>query len=351
MATSGAVTDVVRVLSSVLGTYGPHLFLAYLVLRLFQNRFKPHLRKIPGPPAAGWSRLWRAWDASTGNCAYTFIDIHRRYGKVVRIGPAVVSLSDPKWIPTLFNSKETFKKTNFYPIQDIIYNKKAEPNLFSSIDANAHRNDKRRVGSAFSLPILLENEPAFDENLNLFMEKMSGFAKRGQDFDLGLWLQYFAFDVVGQVSIGKRFGFMDRGEDVDNIIHGITGGLTYFSVIGQIPELHKLLLGNPLLRAVMPSMEKTNPILSFTMKAIHERATVLPNGDITCSDNKAKDMLARWAKVSSEDPEKMKTRDIVVHLSTNVLAGKSICYEPTLGFLFRCEIPLLLDVPRHMARC
>lgn len=70
-------------------------------------------------------------------------------------------------------------------------------NLFSTRDPEEHRIDKRKVGNAYALPRLLESETAIDSCIELFMSRLTEFASKGQSVDLGTWLQYFAFDVVG----------------------------------------------------------------------------------------------------------------------------------------------------------
>lgn len=70
-------------------------------------------------------------------------------------------------------------------------------NLFSTRDPEYHRTEKRKVGNAYALPRLLESEQAIDSCINLFMSKLDEFASRSKPVDLGTWLQYFAFDVVG----------------------------------------------------------------------------------------------------------------------------------------------------------
>jgi hypothetical protein len=87
--------------------------------------------------------------------------------------------------------------------------------------------------------------------------------------DLGMGLQYYAFDVVGEFTFAKKLGFLQEGNDVDGMIEAIQGKLLYASVCGQIPETHPLLLGNPLFPVFMPSMEIWNHVLNFTLKAIN----------------------------------------------------------------------------------
>ena len=72
----------------------------------------------------------------------------------------------------------------------------------------------------------------------------------------------------------------------------------------------------------MPAMETWNQVLVFTLKAINGRASIKRDGELIDADSGGRDMLSRWAYVKSSDPLKMNTRDIVVHLSTNVFAGR-----------------------------
>lgn len=67
---------------------------------------------------------------------------------------------------------------------------------------------------------------------------------QGQVVDLGEWLQWYAFDVIGAITFSKRFGFMENRQDVNGVIAGLEGGLMYSSVVGQIPWMHSWLLGN-----------------------------------------------------------------------------------------------------------
>lgn len=74
---------------------------------------------------------------------------------------------------------------------------------------------------------------------------------QGKTVDIGVWVQWYAFDAIGAITFGKTFGFMDKREDVHNVISGIEGGLHYAGIVGQVPLLHRFLLGNVALRKIM----------------------------------------------------------------------------------------------------
>ena len=128
-----------------------------------------------------------------------------------------------------------------------------------------------------------------------------------------------AFDVIGELTFERKFGFLDRGGDVDGMMKAIEGLLLYASHCGQIPEMHHVLLGNPLLPIFLPNMEQWNQVLMFTLDAISLRTEISKNGGLSLEEGRVgNDMLSKWAAVKSHDPGKMSTRDIVVALSTNV---------------------------------
>src|SRR5687767_15707600 len=104
----------------------------------------------------------------------------------------------------------------------------------------------------------------------------------------------------------------------------------YASQIGQVPAWHKVLMGNPLLPILVPNMEGWNKVLTFTLKAVNsiigseagEKEGLKKDGELNIEALERKgDMLSKWYATKLADPDKMSTRDLVVHLSTNVFAG------------------------------
>lgn len=219
-------------------------------------------------------------------------------------------------------------------------------NLFSTRDEQFHRDQKRPVANAYSMTSLLELEPAVDSCTEIFRSQLQNFADKKRPIDLGTWLQYYAFDVVGEFTFARKLGFLQEGCDVDDMMSGIQGILTYASLCGQVPEAHKLLLGNPLMPILMPSMESWNKVLQFTLKQVNSRASLKRDGELEKGDmEKGKDMLSRWMTIHYSDPEKMSTRDVIVHLSTNVFAGSD-----TTAIALRAIIYFLLRNPKTMVR-
>ena len=121
---------------------------------------------------------------------------------------------------------------------------------------------KSAVAPAYSLSYLRQFEPMVDECSKLFVDAMCDLA--GTPQDLGEWLQWYAFDVIGNITFSRTFGMLKERSDRRKVIDGLEAGNRYNTVIGQIPEMHKYLLGNATLveyANTVPALAKSNPVL------------------------------------------------------------------------------------------
>ena len=134
------------------------------------------------------------------------------------------------------------------------------PSMFSTRDPADHRHLKQPVAGSFALSSIRNLEPLVDECTDIFIDAMTKRSPAPMDF--GAWLQWYAFDVIGSITFLRRFGFMEQGKDVNDMIGNIEGGLGYLSVISYLPELHRWLLGNDTLMKglnLIPAVRKKDP--------------------------------------------------------------------------------------------
>jgi hypothetical protein len=92
--------------------------------------------------------------------------------------------------------------------------------MYSSTQDEAyHANLRRSVNSAFSMSALVQYEPFVDDTTEVFLNQTEKlFSSQNKVCDFAEWLQFYAFDVIGQITYSKRHGFVDRGEDVDGMV-------------------------------------------------------------------------------------------------------------------------------------
>lgn len=116
------------------------------------------------------------------------------------------------------------------------------PSMFTIRDPAGHQALRRPVAQKFSMSSIKSLEPFADECTKIFVDAMKDL--EGQRVDLGAWLQWYAFDVIGAITFQRRFGFMEKREDVQDMIGGLEAGLHYAGIVSQVPSLHGWLIGN-----------------------------------------------------------------------------------------------------------
>jgi cytochrome P450 len=111
------------------------------------------------------------------------------------------------------------RQSDFYPVQGAVSKGKALLSLFSTTDEDFHAKYRRCVNNAFSMSSLVNYEPLVSSTLTYWLDKTEAmFVNTGNSCDFGQWLQFFAFDVIGELTWSKRLGFVEGNKDVDNII-------------------------------------------------------------------------------------------------------------------------------------
>lgn len=104
------------------------------------------------------------------------------------------------------------------------------PHLFSTLDGEEHRVLRKALANAPWTVGALKNtwEPRFDDQVNLFVEKMHEHAKAGRVVCLSDKVAEFAADIMSMVSFTTPFGCVERQEDVRDILKNWRLGLSFF---------------------------------------------------------------------------------------------------------------------------
>ncbi|KAF4126445.1 Cytochrome P450, partial [Geosmithia morbida] len=287
---------------------------ALLAARLLRNHFHNGLNKYPGPLVASLTDWWRFIDVYKRRPELTQQGLHAKYGDVVRLGPNTLSFADPSALKSIYGLNKGFTKSNFYTVQQAVVKGRSLASLFSTIDNNFHAQFRRSVNSAFSLSSLVQYEPFVDNTTKIFLNQTESlFAGDPEGFDITRWLQFYAFDVIGEITYSKRHGFIERNEDVDGIISYLGELFLYVAPIGQIPWLDLLFLKNPLYLKLsqLGLFDATFPVARFARARMAER--LIPElkpeashiADPSAGPAMKKDLLSRFVEAREARPEFM----------------------------------------------
>ncbi|KAJ5203154.1 hypothetical protein N7449_005233 [Penicillium cf. viridicatum] len=298
-------------------SYGPILMasLAFLwILHALYNKFFHSLSKVPGPGLASVSQLWRNIRYFRGTWHDDVVSLHQKYGNVVRIAPDEVSFVDATALKSLYGMGKTSLKSNWYDTWTI-------PNMtvsfFAATEPKVHRHLRSRVSNAYSMSSILSMEPFIQEVASELWGRFREFSKSSEPVPMHLWGNYFAFEVIGQLSLGGKIGFVERGEDVGGIIKSIHDGFYLMANMGNVP-LQMFWFNNPIAQWMIRvcggrRMNSFNVFLQWLDERVTERMT---NG----LGNKRKDMLQYFVEAKDMSGQPVKKGDVMIE-GVNILGA------------------------------
>lgn len=141
------------------------------------------------------------------------------------------------------------------------------------------------------------------------------FSGQGKPFDLGPWLLYYAWDVVGVVTFSQPIGYLEKGHDFDGTLGDSESALDYFSVVGMIPALDHWLGKNPVMRIGPPGF---STITGISLKHLVDR---YQGNDKDYHDPQKPDFLDRFIEAKNADPREVDDAQIISWLMINLIAG------------------------------
>jgi cytochrome P450 len=182
--------------------------------------------------------------------------------------------------------------------------------VFSETSNEKHASERRKISNMYAMSSLVSYEPFVDKVNGDFMAALADHAEHQREFDLFTWMQFYAFDVIGEITLDRSFGLLEAGHDKDGLLHAVhVGSISYGSSVGLIPEIHRLYFW----------FQKIAPINSHwkvTQRAILREISARLQG-VSTSDRK--DFLAKCIELSKAGKLNQSTINNV--LGTNIGAG------------------------------
>ena len=215
--------------------------LVYYAGWIIYARFFHPLRRFPGPFLASFTDWWYFLSARYAVRKNTTWLLHQKYGKIVRIRPGAVSISDPYTMDVVFSFKKRWETTEFYDSCNPRIPDGVE--IFSLRDETQHVERRRVVAHLWTVAALTEYEPRIDRIVNVFREKLSQAASSGKTVTLDRMLSQYALDIIGEIFYGKEGGFdgLRTGIDYKNWGKMLNDMIGPLSVLGLVPRGFKTL--------------------------------------------------------------------------------------------------------------
>ncbi|KAK6189218.1 hypothetical protein LQW54_013500 [Pestalotiopsis sp. IQ-011] len=222
-------------------------FLFALYVYAFRSWYR--LRHVPGPFLASISGAWMVKKALSGRFHEHLKDVSEKYGSLVRIGPNELLSTDPEVLRMMSAARSPYTKGLFYETGRII---PGEETVVSLRDDHEHKILRAKMGTAFGGK---ENEgfgfgAGIDRQILAFMElidrKYISTPTEYRPVQFFRKTSFFALDVIGDISFGDAFGFLNQDQDLYryNEIHDES--LPVMNIISTMPWIATILYRWPL---------------------------------------------------------------------------------------------------------
>lgn len=308
-----------------------------LVVYVVYNLYLHPLASLPGPFISR-SGLWsyRINRAIRRDASFEYDKLHETYGDYVRMGRNQVMTTDPSTVPLLYGHSSKWVKSGFYHL----FRLGPPKGIMSETDVKKHAALRRASSSAFSMNALVELESSVDTMADLFFQRLDEFSAKGKPWDAGLWLQWYAMDVVGELAFGQHFGLLETSTDDNQLIEALDNFIAVAALLGSMPRV-----GDPLFtiasalgaggRGAAHLMQITKDSVSARIKRTSEIEKVGDSTDIK------KDMLSRFLNAKDPTTGKKLTFDQVCTSATQVVGAGS----DTTAITLRAIMYYVLSTP------
>jgi cytochrome P450 len=120
-------------------------------------------------------------------------------GSVVRVGPNRYSFSDPADVKVIYELGGQFTKTAFY--NPLLAADPEKRNLFTLRDPVVHKDRRRKIANLYSMSTMVDYEGAVDRMTEICIRKLSQFVQEHRKISLPKFMQFYAFDVIGEITV------------------------------------------------------------------------------------------------------------------------------------------------------
>ncbi|EXK49856.1 hypothetical protein FOMG_02336 [Fusarium oxysporum f. sp. melonis 26406] len=314
------------------------LLLLKAVLTLFQH-LRSNLRSVQGPRAARWTLGWYTWKVWQGSFEEVNRDLHKKYGSVVRYAPNRYSFSDLDAVKVIYGLGTSFSKSPWY----IPWGNPGDNNLFNERSLAKHAHDRKQYQSTYSMSSLVNYEAFVDDCAELLKNRLSELCAANQAIDMHHWFQCYSFDVIGMITYGKRLGFLDKGEDVGNVINALGELLGYSTIVGIVfPTLHNIIV--PIMNFLAGNKGQGGTyIAAFTKERISETRSKPKAVILDDSDSTAQSFLIKFLAKNTSKPDAFTSSHVLSGCLVNMVAGSD-----TTGISLSAVLYYLLKNPRCM---
>ncbi|KAK0506872.1 hypothetical protein JMJ35_010726 [Cladonia borealis] len=201
----------------------PLVILAVLLAFLsyaFYNVYLHPLRTYPGPKLWAATRFFWIYYRVTGQLVWKSVELHRKYGSVVRVAPDHLSYTTETAWKTIYGNRSVELQKNV-----LAGFSRPGVNVHSILSADRanHTRLRRILAPAFSEKAVKEQDNCVMKYVNLLIQKLAARSVEGP-VDMNQYFTWTTIDLISDMMFGQPEGALERekgGSWVDYLIGAI----------------------------------------------------------------------------------------------------------------------------------
>ncbi|KAJ6779839.1 hypothetical protein PWT90_10155 [Aphanocladium album] len=189
--------------------------IAFFVARALYSIFFHPLSKYPGPVANRASVFPKVYHLLSGDLHSHVADLHRQYGRVVRITPDELSFTDPRAWHDIYSRKLSEGRYEV-PHDMAFYNPTDTPHQsIMSSEREGHDAIRKLLAPGFSDRSLRAQEGTIRCHIDRLVDGLQNACTAGDGsarvVNMRDWIAFCTFDLIGDLAFGSDFGCLRHG--------------------------------------------------------------------------------------------------------------------------------------------
>ncbi|KAE8864792.1 hypothetical protein PTNB73_05680 [Pyrenophora teres f. teres] len=155
------------------------------------------------------------------------------------------------------------------------------PDVFTNLDERQHAERRRIVNQVYSMSNIIQMEENMDKCVQMLMEKLAECATRTAAINISQWIQWYAFDVVGELFFSRMFGFLKGAYDHGGYIHALDLLIPLIAVACASPAYLRplVLISGAMIPQVFKALKALKHIEDASESCVTDRQRLIESGE------------------------------------------------------------------------
>ncbi|ATZ52267.1 hypothetical protein BCIN_08g00320 [Botrytis cinerea B05.10] len=280
------------------------VFVGWVIYTVIWRAYLSPLAQIPGPRIAALTYLYEAYyDVWLGG-QYTFkiMELHKKYGPIMRITPDELHIADPDFFDTIYASSAAPRRSDKDPRFTKFIG--LDLSVFSTVHHDKHRQRRSALQPYFSMANVRRLQPVIQERLDVMLKQMNKFRDTGDVLNASCMFSAFGNDVVSIYSFARCDHRLESPDFDPSSRNAALAGISSIHFMKHVPWVNNVMKALP-----ETLVEWLLPVLSSFLKL--KRTSKRQVEEIMAGENEAwrgKDHLTIFhAILDSKLPPQEKT--------------------------------------------